>query len=136
MNDILASLLILASNFSQYEPVSSSPILTPQSHQQLITTLCQGKECNALAYYDDKSQTIFYDERLKASSTIAQGFIVHELVHFLQHQHSVVPDNASCEERISLEREAYQVQQRFLHSRHMNTIEITMAVKMLSNACQ
>ncbi len=47
--------------------------------------LCEGRDCNAIAYSDDKQATIFYDDRLELENNIgAQGFIVHEMVHYLQ----------------------------------------------------
>lgn len=135
MQDIIGTLLLMAVNFSQYDMPEQQPLIEAVNHQQLIDTLCEGKECNALAYYDDKKNTIFYDDKLTKDSIIAQGYIVHEMVHFLQYQHDAVVEEPNCKQRMLLEREAYQVQQRFLRSNHIMTYDVDMAIRLLSGVC-
>lgn len=135
MQEIIGTLLLMAVNFSQYDMPEQHPLIEAVNHQQLIDTLCEGKECNALAYYDDKKNTIFYDNKLTKDSIIAQGYIVHEMVHFLQYQHDAVVEEPNCKHRMLLEREAYQVQQRFLRSNHIMTYDVDMAIRLLSGVC-
>lgn len=136
MQELIGTLLLVAVNFSQYEMPEQQPLLEAIKHQQLIDILCEGKECNALAYYDDKKNTIFYDETLTENSIIARGYIVHEMVHFLQYQYDAVVEKPSCTQRMLLEREAYQVQQRFLRANHMMTYDVDMAIRLLSGVCR
>ncbi len=136
MQAILGTLLLMAVNYSQYEMPDQQPLLEAVNHQKLVDTLCDGKECTALAYYDDKKNTIFYDEALTENNIIARGYLVHEMVHFLQYQYDAVVEAPSCTQRMLLEREAYQVQQRFLRANHMMTYDVDMAIRLLSGVCR
>ena len=136
MQEILGTLLLMAVNFSQYDMPEKKPVIEPVNHQQLIDILCDGKECNALAYYDDKKDIIFYDKKLTKDSIISQGYIVHELVHFLQDQHGAMIEKPDCTQRMILEREAFQVQQRFLRDNHVMTYDVDMAIRLLSGVCR
>ncbi len=93
---------------SHYTQPESPPEIRPVSYSRLIEMLCEGTDCNAIAYSDDKQATIFYDDRLELEHNIgAQGFIVHEMVHYLQHQAGLMNGKSmACEQRMQLEREA------------------------------
>lgn len=136
MQEMIGTLLLMAVNFSQYDMPDKKPVIEQVSHQKLIDILCDGKECNALAYYDDKKDIIFYDTKLTEDSIISQGYIVHELVHFLQDQHGAIVEKPDCTERMMLEREAYQVQQQFLRANAVMTYDVDMAIRLLSGVCR
>lgn len=137
MQEVLSSLLMWAVSLSAYPEPALMPTLTPVTHSSLVNTLCDGRECNALAYYEDKSSTIFYDEKMNLDSSItARGFIVHELVHYLQDKAGKMADMPlPCQTQMMLEREAYLVQKEFLRQHHTMTYEVDMAIRLLGKIC-
>ncbi len=70
---------------------------------------------SVLAAYDPKRLRVMYRASLDLSKVWERSFLVHELVHWLQHQ--AKPEShadASCPDFKAAEREAYAVQNRFL----------------------
>lgn len=137
MQEVLGSLLMWAVSLSAYPEPEDMPTLTPVTHSTLVDTLCDGRECNALAYYEHKSSTIFYDEKMNLESSLtAKGFIVHELVHYLQDKAGKLADTPlPCQTQMMLEREAYLVQKEFLREHHTMTYQVDMAIRLLGNVC-
>jgi hypothetical protein len=71
-------------------------------------------ECSAVkAAYDPVGVRVIYRATLDLKDTLDRSFIVHEVVHWLQHQSGQAPDE-SCEGQFKAEREAYAVQNRYL----------------------
>lgn len=138
MTDSLQSLMLWAVTLTGYPLPDALPKVETMPHQALAEILCAGKFCNAVAYYDPKTQTIYYDDRMQLKQERnAQGFIVHEMVHYLQHKQNADFDAAilPCEQRMQLEREAYRVQRFFLREHKYNTYQIDLALTALSSFC-
>lgn len=138
MQELLYSLMVWAVTLTGYEQPVELPTVEALSHQQLVKTLCDDQFCTAVAYYDTETQTIYYDERMQLQQDqSARGFIVHEMVHYLQDINGeLIPDEMSCEERIEKELEAYRVQQFFLQEHRQPTLQIDLAVAVLANVCK
>lgn len=130
--------MLWAITLTGYPEPDALPSIEPVSHQHLIDTLCGGQYCTAVAYYDPEKRTIFYDQRIKPKQErLAQGFLLHELVHYLQHQQSAFSmTELNCEMRMAMEREAYRVQRFFLREHNENTYQIDLAISALSALCQ
>lgn len=137
MNELVNSLLVWAVTLTGYAEPLTLPTLEAMSKATLSSTLCEGKLCTAVAYYDAKTQTIYYDETLNLKqSNRSRSFILHELVHHLQYQSNQVDANsAACETRIKLEQEAYRVQRYFLLEHDADTLEIDLAINVLNGVC-
>lgn len=138
MQELLGSLLMWVVSLSLYPDPASLPKISALSHAELVEKLCAGYECNALAYYDDESETIFYDDRLELDNSLtAQGFLVHELVHYLQDKAGKMDNKPlACEQYMALERESYLIQQQFLRHHQTMTYQIDMAIRMIGNMCK
>lgn len=137
MTGLIESVFMLAMSLSGYGDPQQRPDVEAISAQALSERLCDGQACPALAYYDHNSQTIYHDARLNVSESVsAQGFIVHEMVHFLQHQHGVMADASSCESRLELELEAYSAQGEFLRQHGATDREVRQAMRLLSTLCE
>ena len=102
MQELINSLMVWAVTLTSYEQPLKLPTVEAVSHQQLLQTLCDDQFCTAVAYYDTETRTIYFDERMELEQDqSARGFIVHEMVHFLQDINGeLVPDEMSCEQRI------------------------------------
>lgn len=136
MDALIQSLFVWAVTLTGYTDPGSLPEVSAVSKTHLAESVCEGDYCTAVAYYDSDSQTIFYDERMElAEDHGARGFIVHEMVHYLQHQHGILDDDSDCENRVLLEREAYRVQQYFLQEHKQDTFQIDLAVAVLPSLC-
>ncbi len=71
--------------------------------------------CGRLAAaYSIESGNILFDHSLDARRQLHRSYIVHELVHSLQHRAMGARLNASCLAILNSEREAYAVQARYL----------------------
>lgn len=138
MQELINSLMIWAVTLTSYEQPLKLPAVEAVSHQQLLQTLCDDQFCTAVAYYDTETRTIYFDERMELEQDqSARGFIVHEMVHFLQDINGeLVPDEMSCEQRIEKEQQAYRVQQFFLRDHRQPTYQIDLAVAVLANVCK
>lgn len=137
MQQLVNGLLMWAVSLSSYPEAAKLPELIAIPHAQLEATLCNHEQCNAVAYYDHHADIVYYDQNLDLeNSLIAKSFIVHELVHYLQDQSGKMKHfPLSCEAHISLEREAYQVQQRYLSEHQTVTHHIDMAIHLLGGIC-
>jgi hypothetical protein len=138
MQDIIQGLMVWAVTLTGYELPAEPPRVEAVSHQQLVKTLCDDQFCTAVAYYDTKTQTIYHDERMQLDlDQSARGFIVHEMVHYLQDLNGeLIPDEMSCEQRIEKEQEAYRVQRYFLREHRQPTFQLDLAVSVLANVCK
>ena len=138
MQELINSLMVWAVTLTSYEQPLKLPTVEAVSHQQLLQTLCDDQFCTAVAYYDTETRTIYFDERMELEQDqSARGFIVHEMVHFLQDINGeLVPDEMSCEQRIEKEQQAYRVQQFFLREHRQPTYQIELAVAVLANVCK
>ncbi|HEC75084.1 MAG TPA: hypothetical protein ENI26_12060 [Methylophaga aminisulfidivorans] len=137
MDVLLQSLLVWALSLTRYDDPGYLPKIEAVSHKALATKLCDSDFCTAVAYYDSDTETIFYDNRMKLKSDDgARGFLLHEMVHFLQHKNGEIdPQDIDCKTRVAIEHEAYRVQQFFLKEHHKDTFQIDMAVAVLPSLC-
>lgn len=138
MQELINGLLVWAVTLTGYQQPVDLPVVEAVSHQQLVETLCADQFCTAVAYYDTDTQIIYYDGRMQLEQDqSARGFIVHEMVHYLQDLNGqLVPAEMSCEQRIEKEKEAYRVQQYFLREHREPTFQIDLAVAVLANVCK
>jgi hypothetical protein len=138
MQELINGLLVWAVTLTGYEQPVDLPVVEAVSHQQLVKTLCKEQFCTAVAYYDTDTHIIYYDERMQLEQDqSARGFIIHEMVHYLQDLNGeLVPAEMSCEQRIEKEQEAYRVQQYFLREHREPTFQIDLAVAVLANVCK
>ncbi len=93
------------------------PPLLPLPQEALAQEVCglEQAHCRGLvAVYDTDLRRILYVNTLDMSDPTDQSFIVHELVHALQHQQRGDALHASCAAVVESEREAYAVQNRYL----------------------
>ena len=137
MEALMQSLFVWALTLTTYPDPGSLPKITAVSHDTLANSVCDADYCTAVAYYDKDTKTIFYDKRMALKTDHgARGFVLHEMVHFLQHQNGELDQPVlDCESRIDIEREAYRVQQFFLKEHQQDTFQIDLAVAVLPSLC-
>jgi hypothetical protein len=102
-----------AVHLSGYPEPEQMPRLEYRVHEFFVNEVCGQRECRVVGWYND-SGIVYVDERLKESASgFAKSLVVHELVHYLQHQ-SGKYDTYSCQDSLQREREAYSIQNDFL----------------------
>ncbi|MFK7963120.1 MAG: hypothetical protein AB8C46_04040 [Burkholderiaceae bacterium] len=113
------SLLRWASSIS-HRPIPKGmtpPPLVPTEPALLATMVCPGNpaQCSTVvAAYSIETREIYYLASFDLSKVLHRSFIVHEMVHFLQHFDQRVTVNQSCHHILRNEREAYGVQAAYL----------------------
>ena len=93
------------------------PLLQPLPLEELARTVCPERpgSCRGLvAAYNTVSRRIVYRATLDMRNPTDQAFIVHELVHWLQHLERGDAIEDSCRSVLAAEREAYAVQNQYL----------------------
>lgn len=100
---------------------TTGPVPTPHVHTvtqaELASRLCprSAADCEGImAAYEAHSGTILLRDFLDMRRAPDRSFLVHELVHVLQHQREGEGFQARCSEVVKSEREAYQLQNRYL----------------------
>lgn len=102
--------------YTGYSLPNRLPKIYKMEHRELARLLCNGMNCPAYAYFDRRTRDIYIDSRLKVMENMAaQSFVIHEIIHYLQYRNGKMKkQNMRCFDRMDLEREAYEVQNRFL----------------------
>lgn len=69
-----------------------------------------------VAVYDHRQKTILVSSKIDIESPYAHSIIVHELVHFIQYQQGI---NRKVDCLNALERDAYEIQGRYMDTHHI-----------------
>jgi hypothetical protein len=137
MNELLNSLLLWATTLTGYQHPLELPRVIALDPAEITAILCDGKLCTAVAYYDENTKTIYYENRIDLKKEHGgRSFIVHEMVHYIQDKMGKLSDASHrCESRIELEREAYRVQRYFLVEHDQDVLQIDLAIAVLDSVC-
>ncbi|MFK7966713.1 MAG: hypothetical protein AB8C46_22360 [Burkholderiaceae bacterium] len=107
-----------------------APPLVGLSEKELHRRVCPVApgQCESLiAAYGIKDRVILYNEALNMNNPVDRSYLLHELVHFLQHREEGPQVTTSCESILRWERHAYAAQSRYLaHSGHTFPIDEMM----------
>jgi len=118
MDTLTATILLSwASHLSGYPVPEVPPSIHFESHSFFVEHACGGRDCRVVGWYNDEN-IVYVDEKHRDDdSTFAASLVVHEVVHFLQHQSGQF-DSQSCEDSLAREREAYRIQNRYIIEAH------------------
>jgi|UniRef100_UPI0040486C29 hypothetical protein len=116
---VMISLMIAASRLSGLPaiPAEQMSAVKTISQAEIIAMQCPDdpEECsNIVAFYEMKNNTIFLKNTLDLETTIGQSFLLHEMVHVLQHKAFGSDIFDDCDNTVRSERLAYAVQNKFL----------------------
>lgn len=116
MNELFASLFYVAMALSGLHS-DAPPVVHLAEHNEMCEMNQQRSGCAAppLGLFDPHyPQEVALLRELDLDSLFAQSFLVHEYVHYLQHQNGQLGTAPSCEEIVQLEVDALAAQQAFL----------------------
>lgn len=106
-----AMFLNWAIHLSRYDKPTQFPVVLYVPHAFLVESACYGVECKVLGWYNDTG-VVYIDERFETDDSLfSSSLIVHELIHFLQHQSDEY--SPTCLDVAAREREAYWIQQEY-----------------------
>ncbi|MBK7664847.1 MAG: DUF4157 domain-containing protein [Sterolibacteriaceae bacterium] len=116
---LLAYLLSAAASLSGYPQVAvdALPPIVRMSAAEMRRAVCdhgQNSCADMAAVFDTDGGRILLRDDLDLDSAADNSFLVHELVHVLQHRQRGGRIFAGCHETLRTEREAYAVQNRYL----------------------
>lgn len=116
---LLAYLLSAAVSLSGYPTVAleTLPPIVRMSAGEMHREVCSDTQtscANLAALFDTDSQRILLRDDLDLDNASDNSFLVHELVHVLQHRLRGDRIFAGCHETLATEREAYAAQNRYL----------------------
>lgn len=115
--ELLDDLLRWAVKLSGLPVPPSLPPLTALPQDELARRVCpdEPRHCRTLiAVYDTDRSEILYRDTLDLRDETDQSFIVHELIHHLQHRRDGDALFADCPRVMQAEAEAYAAQNRYL----------------------
>ncbi|MEN9367626.1 MAG: hypothetical protein RL489_1984 [Pseudomonadota bacterium] len=115
--ELLRDLLQWAAKLTGITAPDTLPTLTAVSEQALARRVCpdEPRHCRTLiAVYDTDRTEIVYRDSLDLRDETDQSYIVHELVHYLQHRRDGDALFADCPRVMQAETEAYAAQNRYL----------------------
>ena len=114
MEGLYAVFLSWAVTLTGYSMPDHKPTVEMVPHSYLEQAACRGRPCKVIGWFPP-GETIYLDERLDPEHDLfASSVVVHEMVHYLQHHSGKYRAHHSCEDVVSMEREAYQAQRDFL----------------------
>lgn len=121
LGDLIAELLVATQSISGYPMPAEPPAVEFLAPETLQERVC-GKPCAVLGWYEHGS-SVFLDESLYPLTDVrSQAILVHELVHYLQEDNGAFGVPPTCERWVAREREAYNVQYRWLKEMHPQSI--------------
>lgn len=114
MEELLAIMMSWAVTLSGYPAPAHMPTVELVPHAVLVAQACGNQECKVLGWFPP-GETIYLDDRLDLQNDLyADSILVHEMVHYLQHQKVAASFHQTCVTNIGAEREAYQAQREYL----------------------
>lgn len=120
--ELLAYLLAAAVRLSGLDPM---PVGQLPPIQQMTASVLQESACprrsadctDIAAFFDHARYRILLRDDLDLASSTDNSFLVHELVHVLEHRAKGARFLADCADSLRSEREAYRVQNAYLGER-------------------
>lgn len=115
---LVSALLLAISEMTGYAIPGEPPRIRPMSHAELAEQVC-GRPCGIIAFTTPQGEVLIDEALPIGRDPAATSILVHELTHFLQVR-SATSAALSCDIWSEREREAYDVQYRWLRAQAPN----------------
>ena len=113
LSKLVGELLIAIHALTGHPLPARVPEVAFLPHAVLEQQVC-GRPCAVYGWFPP-GDTIYLDQRLDPLEDVyARGILLHELVHFLQQEEGAFAPPTSCQAWVEREREAFEVQLRWL----------------------
>lgn len=115
---LMTMLFLFAQEHTGYFTLLSMPTVVKMPHQKMEEIACASKPCTVSGLYMGENDIYLDDSLDLENSLLAQGIVLHEMIHYLQHKVGQMPiPNHDCAGIIRSERQAYRIQNSFLDGR-------------------
>ncbi len=128
---LIASLLVWISQASGYAIPGEPPRIRPMAQAQLAEEVC-GKPCGVVAFTTPEGEILIDESLMIGRDPTATSILVHELTHFLQIRSAGADVATTCDLWSAREREAYDVQFRWLRAQAPNIRVFSVEAKRLA----
>jgi len=116
---LIATLLVSISQYTGYSIPGEPPKIHPMSHAALAEEVC-GKSCGIIAFTTPEGEILIDESLMIGRDPAATSILVHELTHFLQIKTTIGTVALTCDLWREREREAYDVQYKWLKAQAPN----------------
>lgn len=116
---LIAALLVSISQLTGYSIPGDPPRIRPMARAQLAEEVC-GKPCGVIAFTTPEGEILIDESLMIGRDAAATSILVHELTHFLQIRSATSTVVMTCDLWTEREREAYDVQYRWLRRQAPN----------------
>jgi hypothetical protein len=110
---LIAALLVSISQMTGYSIPGEPPRIRPMAQATLAEEVC-GRPCGVRAFTTPAGEILIDESLMIGRDPAATSILVHELTHFLQLRSTATPVALTCDLWNEREREAYDVQYRWL----------------------
>jgi hypothetical protein len=116
---LLAELMVVTAALSGYPaiPVQQLPPIRVLTSAEMTQEVCPQRALDCVrivAHFDAAGPQIRLSDTLDLEFAQGRSFLVHELVHVLQHHHGSLASSSDCAASLRSEQEAYRVQNAYL----------------------
>lgn len=116
---LVATLLTTISGYTGYAIPGTLPDIATLSHAALEQRVCGGP-CQVYGFTFPDGEIVIDDALAIGTDPVATSILVHELTHFLQMKSVAHPGPVTCRIWNDREREAFEVQRRWLRETSAN----------------
>jgi hypothetical protein len=127
---LVASLLVAISQYTGYSIPGDPPRIRPMSQAALAEQVC-GRPCGVLAFTTPQGEVLIDESLMIGRDPAATSILVHELTHFLQIKSASNTVALTCNLWSEREREAYDVQYRWLRDQAPNVRVFSIEARRL-----
>ena len=110
---LVLTLLIAISGYTGYAIPGDPPQITPLPHGDLAQRVCR-RPCQVFGFTLPNGEILIDEALAIGNDPVATSILVHELTHFLQVRSDAHPQPVTCRVWQDREREAFNVQTRWL----------------------
>jgi hypothetical protein len=128
---LLLSLLTAISGYTGYAIPGDPPHIEALPHDVLEQRVC-GRPCQVFAFTFPNGEIVVDEALAIGVDPVATSILVHELTHFLQMKSSVHPSQVTCQVWNDREREAFEVQTRWLRDTSVNIHVFSVELRRLN----
>jgi hypothetical protein len=128
---LVLTLLTAISGYTGYAIPGGLPHIESLSHTALEQRVC-GRPCQVYAFTFPNGEIVIDEALAVGADPVATSILVHELTHYLQ-MHSVAhPRPVTCQLWNDREREAFDVQTRWLRDTSVNVHVFSVEMRRLN----
>jgi hypothetical protein len=110
---LVLTLLTAIAGYTGYAIPGDPPRITPLPHHVLEQRVC-GRPCQVIGFTLPDGEIVIDEALAIGTDPVATSILVHELTHFLQIRSTAHPKPVNCRIWTDREREAFDVQTRWL----------------------